>query len=399
MAVLPRTLYVAVIGLLSLCMADGSHAQDAPPPTAVTVVTLQPQTVTLTSALPGRVVPSASAEVRPQVAGLITERLFQEGSRVEEGDVLYTIDPTTYEAALAQAEAAVAQAEAQLGAAEREATRVEELRARDVASQQVYDEAVSARDAAAAALKVAQAQQLAAQIELERTTIRAPISGEIGLSLASQGVLVTASQAEPLTVIRQIDPVYVDVTQSAAELLAWRRGQTEADLGQADRTVGLILADGTEFEHTGELTAAEPHVDEQTGVVVLRMEFPNPEKLLLPGMYVQAEMPTGTADGVFLVPQEGVGRDRRGRPTAMVVNAEDVVEERLLTVLEDRGSDWIVSEGLAAGDRVIVAGLQKTGPGATVAPEELATTAEATGGAGPAATDSTELASGDRAAD
>nr|WP_209840491.1 efflux RND transporter periplasmic adaptor subunit [Rubellimicrobium aerolatum] len=359
-----------MLGPALLGLAAAASAQDAPPPTAVTVVTLQPQSVTLTSTLPGRVAASASAEVRPQVAGLVTERRFQEGSRVEAGEVLYTIDPTTYEATLAQAEAAVAQAQAQLGAAEREATRVEELRERDVASQQVFDEAIAARDAARAALQVAQAQLLSARIELERTTITAPISGEIGLSLTSQGALVTASQADPLTVIRQIDPVYVDVTQSAAELLAWRRGQTQADLDGADRTVRLILADGSEFEHTGELTAAEPQVDEQTGVVVLRMEFPNPDKLLLPGMYVQVEIPTGAVDDVFLVPQEGVGRDRRGRPTALVVNAGNVVEERLLTVLEDRGSDWVVSDGLQPGDRVIVAGLQRAAPGATVAPEE-----------------------------
>ncbi|WP_210528414.1 efflux RND transporter periplasmic adaptor subunit [Rubellimicrobium arenae] len=396
MSVIGRTIGLAAAALLG-CGGAAVSAQDAPPPPAVTVVTLQPQTVTLTSTLPGRVVPSASAEVRPQVAGIITERRFQEGSRVEAGDVLYTIDPTTYQAALAQAEASVAQAQAQLGAAQREAGRVQELAARAVASQQVVDEATAARDAAEAALQVAQAQQLSARIELERTTIKAPISGEIGLSLTSQGALVTASQADPLTVIRQIDPVYVDVTQSAAELLAWRRGQAEADLGTADRTVRLILADGTEFEHTGELTAAEPHVDEQTGVVVLRMEFPNPELLLLPGMYVQVEMPTGTADDVFLIPQEGVSRDRRGRPTAWVVNADNVVEERQLTVLEDRGSDWVVSEGLEAGSRVIVAGLQKTAPGATVAPEEQQPPADAAAEATPTA--ESELASGEAAAD
>ncbi len=399
MTVFQRAHLLVAAAALGVCMAGGAFAQGEAPPTAVTVVTLQPQIVTLTATLPGRVQASASAEVRPQVAGLITERRFQEGSRVEEDDVLYTIDPASYEAALAQAQASVAQAQAQLGAAEREARRAQELADRDVASQQVVDEATAGRDAAAAALQVAEAQLLSARIELERTTIRTPISGEIGLSLVSQGALVTASQTEPLTVIRQIDPVYVDVTQSAADLLAWRRGHTEAELGETDRTVRLILADGSDFEHTGELTAAEPHVDEQTGVVVLRMEFPNPEKLLLPGMYVQVEVPTGTLPDVFLVPQEGVGRDRRGRPTALVVHAENTVEERLLTVLGDRGSDWIVSEGLVPGDRVIVAGLQKTAPGAVVAPEEREETDPAAGGATAVPDGAADVAASEPAAD
>ncbi len=344
----------------------------APPPTAVTVVTLNPQSVTMTTTLPGRVVASASAEVRPQVAGLITERHFREGSRVDEGDILYTIDAASYEARLAQAEAGVVQAQARLRATEREADRVAQLQERNVASQQVADDAIAARDSAAAALQLAQAQLQSAKIELDRTTIKAPISGEIGLARTSQGALVTASQADPLAIIRRIDPVFVDVTQSAAELLAWRRGHTETALADADRTVSLILADGSVFEQTGTLTAAEPFVDAQTGVVVLRMEFANPDKFLLPGMYVQVDMPTGTEDGIYLVPQEGVTRDRRGRPVSWVVNAEDVVEERQLTIAGDRGGFWLVRDGLQPGDKVMVEGLQKTGVGATVAPEERA---------------------------
>ena len=340
------------------------------PPTAVTVVTMHPETVTMTTTLPGRVVASVSAEVRPQVAGLIIKRHFREGSRVNEGDILYTIDPASYEARLAQADAGVTQAEARLRATEREADRVAQLQERKVASQQVADDAIAARDSAAAALQLAKAQVLSARIELDRTTIKAPISGEIGLARTNQGALVTASQPDPLAVIRRIDPVFVDVTQSAADLLAWRRGHTEVALGQADRTVKLILADGAAYEQTGTLTAAEPFVDAQTGVVVLRMEFANPDKFLLPGMYVQVEMPTGTDDGIYLVPQEGVTRDRRGRPMVLVVNAENVVEERLLTVAGDRSGVWVVSDGLQPGDRVIVEGLQKIGVGATVAPAE-----------------------------
>ncbi|WP_212525789.1 efflux RND transporter periplasmic adaptor subunit [Actibacterium sp. MT2.3-13A] len=365
-----RNLIAALCAGAALCGAGQATAQNQRPPAAVTVVTMQPQSVTLTSTLPGRVGASAEAEVRPQVNGIITERLFREGAEVSEGDALYRIDAATYEAALAQAEAAVTQARVQLDLAGTEAERVRELQSRNVASQQALDDALSARDAAAAALQVAQARRRVAEIELDRTTIRARLSGEIGLSRTSPGALVTASQAAPLAVIRDIDPVHVDVTQSAADLLRWRRGHTAEVLGSADLEVKLTLADGSAYDQTGTLTAAEPHVDPQTGVVVLRMAFENPDRLLLPGMYVQVEMPTQKLDGVFLAPQEGIMRDRRGRPIAWIVNEENVVEERPLTVLQDRGADWVVSEGLAAGDRMIVAGFQKTGPGATVTPEE-----------------------------
>jgi membrane fusion protein (multidrug efflux system) len=346
--------------------------QGQPAPTPVTVVTLEPRDVTLTSLLPGRVAASAEAEVRPQVNGIITERLFEEGADVAEGDPLYQIDSATYEAAVRQARAGVAQAEAQLRAAEREARRLVALQSRNVASEQALDEAVSARDSAEAGLELAQAQLNSAEIELSRTTIRARLSGRIGLSLTSQGALVTASQSQPLAVIRNIDPVYVDVTQSAADLLRWRRGETERDLAGADATVRLKLADGSDYSETGELKAAEPNVNPQTGVVTLRMQFDNPDLLLLPGMYVQVEMPLEVVEDVYLVPQEGVVRDRRGRPMAWVVNGEGVIEERALSVIQDRGNDWVVDEGLNPGDRIVVAGFQKTAPGATVAPEERA---------------------------
>nr|WP_245736378.1 efflux RND transporter periplasmic adaptor subunit [Roseovarius lutimaris] len=349
-------------------------AQQSQGPTSVTVVTVQPQSVTLTSTLPGRVAASAEAEVRPQVNGIITERMFEEGADVDVNAPLYQIDTVTYEASVRQARATVAQAEAQLRAAEREAVRLQELQARNVASEQALDEATATRDSAAAGLELAQAQLNSAEIELSRTTIRARLSGRIGLSQTSQGALVTASQAEPLAVIRRIDPVYVDVTQSAADLLRWRRGETERALAGADGTVRLKLADGSIYGETGQLKAAEPNVDPLTGVVTLRMQFSNPDMLLLPGMYVQVDLPVEVAENVFLVPQEGVIRDRRGRPLAWVVNGDGVVEQREITILQDRGSDWVVDSGLEAGEQVIVAGFQKTAPGATVAPQERAAT-------------------------
>ncbi len=364
---LRRAAIAVLLGMAVTGSVSAQGAQDAPPP-AVSVETLEPQSVILTSVLPGRVRASAEAEVRPQVSGIVTERLFEEGGAVEAGDVLYRIDPASYEASVAQANASVTQAEATLRAAELEAERIQTLSKRGISSTANEDNAVSTRDAAAAGLEVARAQLQTAQIELDRTEIRARLSGRIGFSEASPGALVTASQATPLAVVRALDPVYVDVTQSAADLLKWRRREGPAVDGP--REVSLELADGSIYPSRGKLSAAEPHVDEQTGVVVLRMSFPNPDGLLLPGMYVQVEMPTGREDNVFLVPQEGVSRDRRGNPTALVVNAENVVEERALTIVQDRGSDWIVSDGVEAGDRIIVAGLQKVTPGATVAPEE-----------------------------
>ncbi|WBU52791.1 efflux RND transporter periplasmic adaptor subunit [Paracoccus sp. SCSIO 75233] len=357
-----------------LTVATSSFAQqpggDMPPP-AVTVVTLEAQDVTLTSSLPGRVVASAVAELRPQVSGIITDRLFEEGSVVTEGDPLYRIDPRSYEAAVAQAEAALAQAQAQADAATREADRVAALRDRAVASQQTEDSAIATRDAALASVQAAEARLQAAQIDLSRTTITAPLDGVIGLAQTSKGALVTASQATPLAVIRSIDPVQVDVTQSAAEIVRWQRQGATASLPHgSDTTVTLRLADGSTYDQTASLTGAEPQVDETTGVVTLRMEVANPDKLLLPGMYVLADIPQAELTGMILAPQEGVTRDRRGRPVAYVVNAENIVEERMLDIIQDRGNAWVVRDGLADGDRIIVAGFQRIGPGMPVTPEE-----------------------------
>lgn len=367
---MPHLMRVLPISTLIICLAAGNlAAQSEQPPATVTVVEMQPQSVTLTTSLPGRVAASAEAEVRPQVNGIIVERLFREGGHVNEGDPLFRIDPATYAAVVQQARASVTQVEVQVKFAKTEVDRVTELRENNVASQQALDNVISTYDSALAALEVAEAQLNAAEIDLARTTINAQLSGEIGLAQVSHGALVTASQAAPLAVIRDLDPVFVDVTQSASDLLRWQRGQTELDLADADRTVRLTLADGSDFRETGTLTAAEHNVNPQTGVVTLRMQFANPNGLLLPGMYVQVEMPVEVADDVYLVPQEGVNRDRRGRPIAWVVNADNVVEERQLSILQDRNADWVVEDGLAPGDKLVVAGFQKTGPGATVTPE------------------------------
>lgn len=366
-----RTLTRLSAALVVLAFASAAAGQGAGqrPPTPVTVVTLEPQDVVLTANLPGRVTASLVAEVRPQVNGLVTEKLFEEGQSIKTGDPMFRIDDELYLAEQAAAQASLAQALAQLDATERELTRVQGLLDRNVASQQTYDDAITSRDAAAAAVKAVRANVRTTEINLERTTVKAPISGLVGLSQVTQGALVTAGQSTALTIIRDIDPVYVDVTQSAASVLRWRRS---GNIVQAspEAEVKLRLADGTYYDHTGKLSAAEPHVNELTGVVVVRLEFPNPELLLLPGMYVQVEVPEAAIPNAILAPQEGVSRNRRGVPTAYIVNDQNVVEERTLTVVGDQGPFWVVSQGLEPGDKVIVAGLQKIAPGATVAPQE-----------------------------
>lgn len=359
--------FVAAL-MLGSSLAAAQQPPQAPPP-VVTVTMVQPESVMLTARLPGRIVAAAVAEVRPQVSGIITERFFEEGGSVKKGDVLYAIDPASYEAAVAQSEAAVAQAEARFKAADRESQRIQTLAKRNVAAQSELDDAIAARDVAAATIGVAKAQRKAALIELDRTRITASLSGEIGRAMTTQGALVSSAQSDPLAVIRNIDTVFVDVTASATNVLKWRRKRLGSDWRDIERQVTLYLADNEPYSHTGLLTAAEPHVDIQTGVVVLRMEFPNPDKLLLPGTYVRVDVQTDLVDDVFVLSQQAVGRDRQGRPIALVVNADDIVEERQLTVIQARDSDWIVQAGLNAGDRVILEGRQKAAPGTTVRAE------------------------------
>lgn len=366
----PRFLFVLLTLLLSGLSTIASAQQN---PVPVEVVVLQAQNITLFSKLPGRVVAHGVAEVRPQVSGIIVERQFKEGGIVEKGDAMYRIDDAIYDAQVQQSTANVAQAEAQLTAAEKEEQRVATLLTRNVASQQAVDDAIAARDSARAALLVAKAQLQAAKIDLEHTLVRAPLTGRVGRALATQGALVTAQQAEPLAIIRQIDKVYVDVAVSTRDVLRFNRAMTRQPeaVDAFDPTVTITLADGSTFEHTGTVLAAEPQVDPQTGVSVLRIEFQNPDQLLLPGMYVTAHLPVEVAQDAVLAPQAGVGRNRRGQPTAMVVDDNNVVAERVLTVRGTQGDAWIVSEGLKAGDKLIVAGLQKIAPGVTVQPEEL----------------------------
>lgn len=341
-------------------------------PSPVSVLTLEQGDFPIISVLPGRVNASTVAEVRPQVNGIIRERLFEEGSVVTEGQPLYKIEDDSYAAQVAAAKAAVAQARATYLSGLKDAKRAQELFGNSVGSEQRLDLAIATRDAAAAALQLANAQMTSAEIDLHRTMITAPIAGTIGFSETTTGALVSAGQATALATIRGLDTVFVDVTQSATDLLKWRNRQASGDASPAGGEVRLVLADKTVYPLTGKLTAAEPQVNPTTGMVTLRMSFPNPDGLLLPGMYVQVELPLAVAKDAVAVPQQAVMRDRNGVPNVWVVGAGDVVENRVIEVVQAHDGKWIASEGLKSGDRVIVSGFQKTAVGAQVVPEELA---------------------------
>ncbi|MDO3383616.1 efflux RND transporter periplasmic adaptor subunit [Gilvimarinus algae] len=339
----------------------------APPPTEVEVVTLKEQTVTLSNELPGRAVAFRKAEVRPQVSGIIDKRLFTEGGSVEAGEQLYQIDPARYEAAVANARAQLARARATLATTEAREKRYKNLLTDKAVSQQEYDDALSAFEEAKASVAVSEAALRTAEIDLRYTEVKAPISGRIGVSSVTEGALVSAQQAAVLATIHQLDPIYVDVSQPARRILEMRQQIMQGSLAEADSpSVQLILEDGSVYEHEGKLQFADMSVNETTGTVVVRALFPNPDSLILPGMFVRAQVTEGVREGVILAPQRAVTRDREGNASAMVVTAEGVVEPRPLRASRAIGSDWLVEEGLAAGDRVVVTGLQKIRPGAPV---------------------------------
>jgi membrane fusion protein (multidrug efflux system) len=338
-------------------------AQTVPTP-SVTTMTAEPADFTKTVRLPGRVKASTLAEVRPQVSGIISERLFEEGAAVKKGDPLYKIEEETYAAALAAAQASVAQAEANLALAEREAQRAAELFARGTGSEQSRDSATATRDSARAALQMARAQLQNAEIDLDRTTIRAPISGVIGLSQSTAGSLVSAQQVDALTTIRTLDPVYVDVTQSANELLDWDTDPENRQMRMPSHA-RLILPNGQIFDQTGELRAAEPRVEPTTGMVTLRIAFPNPHFRLLPGLYVEVELPVDQARDAVLLPKNVVMRDESGAASVWLVE-NGVVTVRPVEIMTGSGADWVTTGSLVAGDQVITSGFQKIAPGAQV---------------------------------
>lgn len=358
----PNFRAIPLLAAATIALAMPAAAQQ-PTPT-VTAVTATPTDFIVTSRLPGRIKASTIAEVRPQVSGIIRERLFNEGALVQTGQPLYKIEDETYAAAVAAANAAVAQAQANYDRSILDANRAEELFSSRTGSAANRDNAVATRNAAEAAVQIAKAQLMSAEIDLDRTTIRAPITGVIGLSQTTTGALVAAQQQAALATIRTLDPVYVDVTQSANDLMKWD-STTEARAQLKSATATMILPDNSTFNQTGELTAAEPQVEPTTGMVTLRISFPNPDFTLLPGLYVEVELPQATEAGAILVPQNAVMRDAQGGAHVWVVDGGKVAV-RDVTVLTASGNNWVTTAGLQAGDEVITSGFQKVGPGADV---------------------------------
>lgn len=334
----------------------------------VAVVTVQPERVAITFELPGRTSAFQVAEVHPQVNGIVQQRLFTEGADVKQGEVLYQIDPRPYQAAYDTAAAALARAEANLPAIRKRAERIKELLAVHAVGQQDYDDASAALKQVEAEVQSLKAGAESARINLGYTRITAPISGRAGKSSVTPGALATAYQGAAFTTIQQLDQVYVDSPQASAVLLGIQRNLAANRIkGSADSAkVKLLLEDGTPYPQTGILKFSDVTVDPSTGSQTLRMVFPNPRHILLPGMYVRAIVEEGVAEQAILVPQEGVTRDPKGNAIALVVGGSDKVEQRTLKVDRAVGSKWLVLEGLAAGDRVVVEGLQKVRPGVTV---------------------------------
>lgn len=369
-----RAAAVAATVLITAC--DGAQAPPpAPPPPQVTVHTIRPQNVLIRTALPGRTAPTVIAEVRPQVTGIVRSRTFNEGAEVKAGSTLYRLDPSTYRTAYDSARAAVAKAEAAVHTARRNVERSKELVAIKFVSQQAFEDAVNVLRQAEADVASARAAAEAARINLDYTNVVAPISGRAGKSSVTAGALVTANQSTPLVTIQQMDPMYVDLTQSTTELLRLRRAIASGQLkrsGDGGAAVTLQLDDGTMYPHEGTLQFSDVTVDASTGAVTLRALLPNPQGVLLPNMYVRAMIEEGVREGALLVPQQAVTRDTKGQAIAMVVAAGNVVEARPLKTVRTVGSDWLVEAGVQPGDRVIVEGLQRARPGATVQPMESA---------------------------
>lgn len=391
-----RLKFSSVIALLPLLLgACQPERTDGPAPTAtkapaeVTVVTLQPEPVTLTRELPGRSTPYLVAEVRPQVTGIVRRRLFTEGAKVEAGQPLYELDDSTYRADYDRAKAVLARAKATAKLARVNAERSADLARSEAVSRQENETAVATLAQTEADVAVAQAAVTGAEVLLGYATIRSPIGGRIGRSSITQGALVTANQSEPLATVQQLDPIYVDLTQSSRELLDLRRDFSAGTLQRPDEMpVTILLEDGTRYQKSGKLAFAEVTVDPSTGSFALRVVVPNRDEILLPGMYVRAIVTTGTRENALLVPQRGIARDPKGNATAMVVGQDGKVAVRPVQVSRTLGDKWLVESGLAAGDKVVVEGLQKIQPGTAVQATEAPSSASS-----PSSPSSTSLTS------
>lgn len=369
-----RTKIITAVGILigGLMMASCSKPPKAPPqapPPEVGIVTVQSQRVAITTELSGKTTAFTLAEVRPQVGGIIQKRLFTEGSDVKAGTVLYQIDPASYQAAFSGAKAVLARAEANVVPIKLKTDRYRELVKINAVSRQDLDDVSASLKLAEADIESAKAALETARINLAYTRVTAPISGRIGRSSVTNGALVTANQAVALSTVQQLDTMYVDVTQSSAELLRMKKSLASGVLknsGAAQAKVKLLLEDGSTYPLPGTLKFSEVTVDPSTGSITLRAIFPNPKQVLLPGMFVRAVLEEGVNEQAMLVPQRGVTRNAKGEAMVMVVGAEEKVEPRIIKVVQTVGDNWLVSDGLKAGDRVILEGIQKARPGTAV---------------------------------
>lgn len=360
-----RVLVVMMVFSLAGCGNSGPKGPQKNMAPEVGVVTIQPERVVLTTELPGRTAAYRVADIRPQVNGLILKRAFEEGSLVQAGDLLYQIDPAQYQAAYDQAKAAVDMAEASLPAVRLREQRFKELVESRAVGQQDYDDALAALRQTEAQLEVSKAALEAAKINLSYTPIKAPISGRIGRSSVTEGALVTAYQPVPLATVQQLDPIYVDVPQSTAELLRLQRRMMDDQFSsdtEDQNKVTIIREDGTVYPKEGKLEFRDITVNPTTGSVILRIVVPNPDSELLPGMFVRAVLKEGVIEDGFLVTQSGVSRNAKGEPFAWVVDTAGKAATRMVTIDRAIGDKWLISAGLSVGDKVIVEGVQKIRP-------------------------------------
>ncbi|MDI6633636.1 efflux RND transporter periplasmic adaptor subunit [Pantoea dispersa] len=377
----PLAAAVMLTGSFLLTGCDDNKSQQAAQqqPPEVGVVTLKNEPLKITTELPGRTSAFRVAEVRPQVSGIILKRNFVEGSDVKAGDSLYQIDPATYQAAYDSAKGDLAQAQANARVAQLTVNRYKPLLGTKYISQQDYDNAAATAAQTAAAVQAAQANVETARINLAYTKVTSPISGRIGKSSVTEGALVSNGQTTALATVQQLDPMYVDVTQSSDDFLRLRgeleSGQLKQNDGKANVT--LLMQNGSAYSQPGKLEFSDVTVDETTGSITLRAIFPNPDHRLLPGMFVRARLDEGTNPTALLVPQTGVTRTPTGEATAMVVGADNKVEVRKITANQAFGDKWLVTDGLKEGDRVITVGIQRAKPGAQVTPQEVKDDAKA----------------------
>lgn len=354
---------------LAACGSGGNDkAAGTPPPAQVGYVTVSESSVPMVTELPARTSAYEMSDVRPQVSGIIRKRYFTEGSMVHKGQSLYQIDPSQYQAAVAQARANLANAQATATAAKTKADRYKPLAAMQAVAAQDYTDALAASQEAAAAVQQYRAALQAAQINLNYTNVPAPISGRIGRSLYTVGALVTQSQTDPLAQIQRLDPIYVDIQQSAGDELALRRSLAQGGVVPASAQVRLKLDDGSDYGLAGTVEFSEATVDPNTGTVTLRARFPNPQGLLLPGMFVRAEFAKAVNPHAILVPQAGVAHDAKGNATVLVVGPNNKVVQKTITATQTQGAYWVVTAGLNPSDKVITEGTAKARPGAVVQP-------------------------------